>query len=44
MEKSRKMKKLAVIMLAVMVLFGTTQYPVLTVKPGKKILKNANIL
>lgn len=38
------MKKLAVIMLAVMVLFGTTQYQVLTVKPGKKILKNVNIL
>ena len=31
-------------MIAVMVLFGTTQYPILTVKPSKKILKNANIL
>ena len=31
-------------MLAVMVLFGTTQYQVLNCKTGKKILKNVNIL
>ena len=31
-------------MLAVMVLLGTNQYPILTVKPSKKIMKNANIL